>query len=238
MSLSQFFGYFGSKHGLSRRYPAPRHETIIEPFAGSAGYATRHHSRRVILVEKNPLVAGVWRYLLRASPREILALPDLEPGQGADELDVCPEARALIGFWLGYGDAAPRNLRSSWMKQHEPGSSWGRIVRARIASQLDKVRHWQLIEGDFSDAPDIEADWFVDPPYEVAGWKYPFHTIDYAELARWCGSRRGQVIVCEQSGATWLPFRPCFEMHTLANESSIEVIWTNGTEEEAQAASV
>jgi len=229
VSLNQFFGYFGSKHGLARRYPPPRHDVIIEPFAGSAGYATRHHRHRVILVEKSPVVAGVWRYLIRSSVRDILSLPDLADGQSARELDVCEEARALIGFWLGFGDAAPRYLRSTWMVKHPPDCTWGRTIRARLASQVDKIRHWQIIEGSYESAPDVQATWFVDPPYEVAGHVYtcPSAELDFAALGAWCRARRGQVVVCENAGAEWLPFRPFRALNTVSNTPSTEAIWTN-----------
>ena len=229
MSLNQFFGYFGSKLVLSARYPPPRHETIVEPFAGSAGYATRYHRHRVVLVEKSPTVASVWRYLLRATARELLALPDLADGQSVADLGVPEEARALIGFWLGMGDGAPRNFRSTRMREKPEGCSWGRTVRARLASQVDKIRHWRIIEGDYSEAPDVEATWFIDPPYQVAGHVYRCSSaeIDFAELGAWCRARRGQVIVCENEGATWLPFRPFRALNTVSNTPSTEAIWTN-----------
>jgi len=100
---------------------------------------------------------------------------------------------------------------------------------------------WRVIEGDYSEAPDIEATWFVDPPYHVSGARaskaergrvrYPngADDIDYPALARWCRSRRGQVIVCEQPGADWLPFRALGETQTVGDRRSGEVVWTNDT---------
>ncbi len=224
MSISPFFSYFGGKWRLAPRYPAPLHDTIIEPFAGSAGYATRYHSRRVILVEKDPNVAGMWRWLLGASAGDIMALPeDREAASGP--------ARTLIEFnhnqatrYLGHSRAWHEGFHD-----HDAGT-WCRAVRARIASQVDKVRHWRLIEGDYSSAPDIEATWFIDPPYVNMDAEYAQGRagIDFAALADWCRSRRGQVIVCENAGATWLPFRP----FTQVKGDRPEVIWTN----EAQAA--
>jgi hypothetical protein len=82
------------------------------------------------------------------------------------------------------------------------------------------------------DIPDQgPATWFVDPPYEVAGRAYRFHDIDYAHLGDWCRSRSGQVIVCENAGANWLPFRPFRTIKGLegrrGGKKSVEVIWTN-----------
>ena len=84
-------------------------------------------------------------------------------------------------------------------------------MRDRVASQVDAIKHWRVIEGDYTEAPDAEATWFIDPPYNnKAGSHYPWgcDKIDYNALGQWCHQRRGQVIACENEGATWLPFRP------------------------------
>lgn len=237
MSLNSFFGYYGGKYLLAPRYDRPRHDTIIEPFAGAAGYATRHHHKRVILVDRNPIIVGIWRYLLRAAPREILALPTLEPGQLINDLPTVPqEARWLMGFWVNNAVSAPCQQLSQWAMR-QPHSHWGRTIRARIASQVEKIRHWQIIEGTYADAPDIEATWFIDPPYETAGSHYPCGSdaIDFPALGEWCRARRGQVMVCENEGATWMPFRPFRVVQsasrrvgeTRADAVSREAIWTN-----------
>jgi site-specific DNA-adenine methylase len=81
----------------------------------------------------------------------------------------------------------------------------------------------------------MEATWFVDPPYNnKAGSHYKCGSkdIDYNNLAEWCRSRRGQVMVCENAGATWLPFEDLYE-HVGASrvgnkpKRSVEAIWTN-----------
>ena len=54
-----------------------------------------------------------------------------------------------------------------------------------------------------------EATWFIDPPYNnAAGQRYRTRVSDYSKLGRWCRDRWGQVIVCENYGAEWLPFEP------------------------------
>jgi hypothetical protein len=73
---------------------------------------------------------------------------------------------------------------------------------------LGKIRHWQIIEGSYENAPDIEAHWHIDPPYRNSGKHYPVNGIDYTALAAWCKQRRGYVQVCESSEANWLPFQP------------------------------
>lgn len=240
--MHPFFTFYGGKYRAAPHYPDPQFGTIVEPFAGAAGYSVRHHARRVILVERDPNVAATWRYLLRVSPAEVLALPDLAPGQSVDDLAVCPEARLLIGWYCGRGLAAPRKTQSVWISNHisgmygngpSPCIAWGSAIRQRIAAQVGYIRHWTIIEGTYRDAPDIEATWFIDPPYAVAGKHYRFgaSTIDYGDLADFCRERQGQVMVCENEGATWLPFRPFRSIKAsegkYGGKVSREALWTN-----------
>lgn len=231
MTLKPFWCYYGGKWRSAPRYPAPRHEMIIEPFAGAAGYATRYHDRKIVLVEADPLVAGLWRWLINASEGEIRALP-LEVPTTIRELDLAPGPSALIGFWLNKGASAPRQSPSAWMRKGMHASSfWGREVRERIALQVGAIRHWTVIEGTYAAAPEVEATWYVDPPYQRAGVHYRrrLTPAEYPALGAWSKSRRGQVIVCEEVGADWLPFVSAFEAK--ANESRYggkvcrEAIW-------------
>jgi len=230
--MRTFFTFYGGKWRAAPRYPAPDHETVIEPFAGSAGYSIRHHRRKVILVERDPVIAATWRYLLRVSESEILGLPDLLPGETVHDLELCEEATHLVGWWLNKGAEGPRRKPSAWMRGGtRPNSFWGEAIRNRIASQLQGIRHWQLIEGDYSSAPDIEATWFIDPPYEAAGKHYRFGSdlLDYAGLSDWCRSRCGQAMVCENVGAGWLPFTPFLEIKANGtsgrSKTSKEALW-------------
>ena len=221
-------------------YPAPLFDTIVEPFAGSAGYSMRYPDRNVVLVERDPKIAATWRFLLQATERDVLALPDLAHRQSVDDLSVCQEARWLIGWYCGRGMASPRKTQSVWIdnflagrygNQSSPCIAWGPAVRERIASQIGRIRHWTLIEGDYEQAPAVEATWFVDPPYQVAGKYYRFGSslLNYEVLGEWCRSRRGQVIVCENVGASWLPFVPWRDIKASESKQcgkvSREAIW-------------
>lgn len=233
--LRPFWTFFGGKWRLAPRYPAPDYDVIIEPFAGAAGYSLRYADRLVVLVEKDPLIAGIWRWLISASPDEVRSLPLLPKSGCIDEAEwPCESARNLAGFWITRGAAHPNRTASAWMRDPRYAKwSWGEFARERIASQVDKIKHWQLIEGDYSAAPDVEGTWFIDPPYARAGVRYRCGSdkIDFGALATFCRSRKGQTFVCEQQGAEWLPFR--FFHAAKANESvsggkvSNEVIWTN-----------
>ena len=105
---------------------------------------------------------------------------------------------------------------------------WNAAQRERLARQAPLVRHWTIIEGEYTDAPNIEATWFVDPPYaNTAGRQYVHADVDYETLGAWCEDREGQVIVCENDGATWLPFRQFATLKAGVNgHGSKEVIWT------------
>ena len=206
--MRPFFSYFGSKWALARGWlPSPAYQTIIEPFAGSAGYSTVHCDPRVnvILNDLDPIICEVWRYLVRVSPAELLALPDFEDGQTVDDLAVCPEARLLIGFWIARCTASPRKTPSAWMRSGKyPRSFWGPRVRETLARQVTRIRHWTVTNKDYRD---IEfngyATWLIDPPYQTTGAHYRISSIDYSALRLWMSSRRGQVILCENDGANW-----------------------------------
>lgn len=209
------FSYFGSKYKLAKKYGVPRRSTVIEPFAGSAAYSLFWEPTRVILIDKNPVITAVWKYLISASENEILSLP-LE-FESTKQLDVSEGAKNLIGFWIGKGKASPGITKSVWGKQYANSPDckvWGAAARARIASQLHKIRHWEVIDGDYTLAPDIEAHWFIDPPYKEAGRRYPVRDVDYHQLALWASTRKGFTQVCENEGATWLPFEPFHSVNT------------------------
>ena len=235
--LQPFWRYYGGKNRAAKLYPAPEHDTIIEPFAGAAGYSCRYHWKKVILVDRSPIIAGVWRYLIKASAEEVLAIPDIPAGGSVDDLPawVPQEARWLAGFWCSTGTTRPSKRPSRWALKHANSanwSGWGQRARERCARQAAKVSHWQVIQGEYQDAPSIEATWHIDPPYNnKAGSYYPHQPRCFDELAAWCHAREGLVMVCENKGARWLPFR---ELATIkANEgktggkTSAEVIWTN-----------
>lgn len=212
-ALRPFFTYFGGKWRASQRYPAPLHRKLTEPCAGSAGYATRHAHLDVLLIEKSEPIAAVWDYLIRVPSAELLGLPLLEYGQNVDSVPgLTQEQRWLIGLWCNQGSAQPKKTLMRWTAANgEPRRSalWCREIRERLARQVEHIRHWRILWGDYSTAPDEEATWFIDPPYQLQGRHYPCGAddLDFEALGIWCRSRRGQVLVCEALGADWLPFQ-------------------------------
>jgi len=228
--LNPFFCFYGGKWRAAPHYPEPRYRRIIEPFAGAAGYSTRHHERDIVLVERDPIIAGLWRWLIGATADEILTLP-LEIPTTVRDLGLAPGPSALIGFWCNKGNTAPRQSPTTWMRQGlRPDSFWGVQVRARIAAQVSAIKHWTVIEGDYTDAPTDEATYFVDPPYaNEAGSHYRKKFKGHAALGDWCRSRPGQVIACENDGATWLPFRHFRDIKSNTRKhgkgKSAEAVW-------------
>jgi len=224
-----FFSFYGGKWRDAPKYPKPLYTRIFEPFAGSAGYSVRNYQHDVVLIDKDPDVCAVWRYLISVDPARILALPDISEGS-VDDLDISSSERKLIGFWLNRGCATPRKSPSKWMRDGiRPGSFWGQRVRETIAQQVVRIKHWTVIEGDYTECSDDGATWFVDPPYQLAGkhYRHGSSDIDYDHLARWCLDRPGQIIVCESQDARWLPFRALHSAkRTKPGGRSLEAVWT------------
>jgi hypothetical protein len=242
--MRPFWRYFGGKWRASGKlYPPPDPDLlIVEPFAGAAGYSTRHAHRQVILVEKDECVAGVWRYLINADPAEIEQLPLLDADHNPDAdprtFDIPVAAQHLIGFWLNTGTTHPGfKLTGRNRKWRTAGGKlrggFTEDARARIAQQVPLIKEWRVVEGDYLAAPAVEATWFVDPPYVGMGYRYRCGSagIDYMALGVFCLAQRGPIIVCEGPGADWLPFEKAGIIkggagHKRAGKST-EYVWMN-----------
>jgi site-specific DNA-adenine methylase len=226
--IRPLFPFYGSKWRDARRYPEPHADLVIEPFAGSAGYSLWHQPPRVMLYDVDPIIVGVWAYLIAASEREILALPDLEVGQSTDDLDLPQEAKWLIGFWLNRGSAQPKKTRTAYSARTDRQQLvWGDRARQRIAENVQHVRHWQVFHGSYESATRADATYFIDPPYIDKGRHYRFSDVDFDHIAAWSRSLPGQILVCEQAGATWLPFSPLASIKSTRGRSE-EVVYTQG----------
>lgn len=215
------FSYYGSKSRIVKLYPSPKFEKVIEPFAGSARYALRFFDKDVLLVDKYPVVVEVWQYLQQASESDILGLPFLQKGEAIPE-SLSDTEKLFMGFIVADGAASPQKKTTSF-------SSNPNKVEARlktIAKQLFKIRHWKIMLGSYEDLPNTEATWFIDPPYQFGGEYYKHTGLNYAELAKWCLSRNGQVIVCENTRADWLPFSPMKKLEGQMYKST-EALWSN-----------
>lgn len=205
--MRPLFPFYGSKWREARLYPPPS-EHVIEPFAGSAGYSTYWALERVTLIDADPIIVGVWDYLIHVTPAEVLDLPDLEVGQSVDSFDQLPqEARWLIGFWLNRGSAQPKKTKTAFSARTERQQLvWSERARQRIAAEVEGIRHWTVTLGDYTISPIQPATYFVDPPYVDKGRYYRINNVEHDQLGAWVKNLPGRVICCEQEEATWLPF--------------------------------
>jgi hypothetical protein len=238
------FYYYGAKNQLARYYPAPEWGVIIEPFAGSAGYAQYWRStiRDAILVDKDERTVELWHQLQAMTAEQILALPTPVAGEYYEGImdSLIKMAAASNGVSKMSGPlACPKRV----------AGVWDGMLR-RMAARVDDVRHWTVICGDYTEAlvhvernkkypAGAKFTWFIDPPYEAKaparetkawfplgnGYREGARGLDYLKLAAWLEDLPGQVIVCEQSGASWLPsFTPLRDHHDSQGRPSTEVV--------------
>jgi hypothetical protein len=218
--VAEMFSYYGSKSKVVDLYPSPKFGKIIEPFAGSARYSLKYFDREVILVDKYPVIVGLWKWLQQASEADILGLPNMAKGQSVNDFNLPIEAKNLIGFCINQGSAQPKKTAQDF-------NGWNETKR-QIAKSLYKIKHWVIRLGSNDEIENTEATWFIDPPYQFGGEWYVKNnkSINFDELGKWCQSRSGQVIVCENTKANWLPFYAMRKM-TGAYETTTEAIWSN-----------
>lgn len=230
--LRPFWSYYGSRYQLVPHYPRPAYAKIVEPFAGAASYSLHYPDRAVVLCDLDPIVAGVWHYLIHVGEAELTRLPNV--AEHLDELGPVPqEARWLVGFWLGRCRATPRLTVGTWMlteSAERPGCFWGPLAKERIASQLRHIRHWRVRCADYRDVSgEGPCTWFIDPPFRgKAGRHYrkSCTALDFEQLSAWSRERPGQAIVCEQLGADWLPFLESAKARGMSGERST-LLWSN-----------
>ena len=220
------FYYYGRKEKIFKYYPKPKYDTIVEPFAGSAAYSMNYHDRNVILIEKDVRIAKLWEYLINVSSEEILSLPILSKGQSLnnDNFNYLNEnQKSIIGLFLNPGSAQPKK---------SPGKfcAWNEKNRLKLSQDVNKVKHWQIINNDYTSIENIEATWFIDPPYQGNGGKYYKHGnkgFDYEFLSEWSLNRNGEIIVCENSEANWMDFKPLVEIQGQKHKTKEVIFYQN-----------
>lgn len=227
------FSYYGGKSKIISHYPSPIYPLIIEPFAGSGCYSLRHgKDKEVWLNDKYDIIYKIWVYLRNVTEQRIKELPHIKKGDDIRKFDLTEEEKYLIGFCVGNGRNQPGYTVTAFGdKTHypktdsrwRPNSTWT-LTKNRILKNLEMIKDWKIINLDYKDIPNVEATWYIDPPYVNGGDRYIENKIDYNELAEWCKTRKGQVIVCENSSANWLPFEPLVEM-TGSKHRTLEVIY-------------
>ena len=181
------WSYYGSKSRVVHIYPVPTEDKIIEPFAGSARYALRYWERDVLLVDKYEVIIKVWKYLQQCSVSDIMKLPTLRTGLELDKCGLSEDECLFMGLLAGIASVSPRNKVSSYSGEQNARKN----KMKNIASQLHKIKHWQIIHGSYEDISNQKATWFIDPPYQFGGHAYVENKIDFYSLAEWCQVRSG-----------------------------------------------
>ena len=220
------FSYYGTKKRISKHYPSPIYDKIIEPFCGAAQYSLYgdNWKKDVHLNDKYSIICYIWDFLInQASKRDILSLPDMEKGDKIDDFaSISEQEKWLIGFCINSASSQPKKTVAKY-------NSWNRLKK-EIADNLYKIRHWKITNISYNEIKNEKVTWFIDPPYQYGGQWYHSSVsnkhIDYESLSEWCKNRKGQVIVCENSKAKWLPFENLIDMNGQLHKTK-EVIWKN-----------
>jgi hypothetical protein len=205
---------------------------VIEPFAGSAAYSTRWNPRSVHLYDISEDICDLWDFLIHCSEKDIENIPG--KFSSFDEVMSLPRgAQLLCRFWVAKGRAEPSGVLSPWYHQWKETSDcrvWSNSVKSRIIRQKPFVAHWRIENLSWDKIPLGEAHWHIDPPYNGApGSRYPHSDVNFDKLAAWCRGLPGAVDVCENVGATWLPFEPLCEVVSSrgrkSGATSKEAVW-------------
>ncbi len=219
------WSYYGSKSIIVDLYPSPKYDKIIEPFAGSARYSLKYFDRDILLVDKYEVIIDIWKYLQKCSPSDILGLPRFKKGDKISEFNLSEEEKLFCGMMAGVASTSPRNTVSMFSADQNGSKN----KMQRIADSLYKIKHWEFECKDYNDINNEQATWFIDPPYQFGGYAYKYNKIDFKLLSIYCQERKGQVIVCENTKADWMPFRSLSKMRGANMKFTTEAIWTNSS---------
>jgi site-specific DNA-adenine methylase len=213
------FYYYGRKKQIAKHYPKPNYDIIIEPFAGAAAYSLFQDNwkKQVILIEKDKRVADIWKWLIEdATIAKIKKMPDLKTGQHSTEFLHIIHAATKMAFKYKKIKVTPV-LERNW-----------EISKRVFVENLHKIKHWKIINGDYSLSPELDATWFIDPPYKGEpgmGYACSSNQIDYNALAQWALKRKGEVIFCEGMNGDYMPFSHLLTLPGVAGKLSQEKIY-------------
>lgn len=236
------FSYYGGKSKIIDLYPEPQHDLIIEPFAGAAAYAFRHgrgpNGRAVWLNDLDERTASIWEFLLSPDASNWIERhwPALARA-GSTYRDYLPDnaPAGLIELFRAEANQGTQGARGVHDQVTGMGEKCWPRTRRKFLEIIPQISHWRFTRRDYSQiSRSTVATWFIDPPYSnSAGSRYRVgDRLDYRRLADYSRGVAGLVIVCENLGADWLPFRP-FDHKRVSIRSRYqkadakEVMWTN-----------
>ena len=230
--LRPFFPFYGSKWRTASLYGDPRGSTVVEPFAGSAGFSVFWECDDVWLFDIDPVIVGVWDYLIKATKFDFANLPLLSPGQSITDFNISQEAKWLIGFWLNRGSSTPKLTLTEFSARSDKGQMvWGQKAKNRLMEQAGRIKTWRVSQSSYVNIDSCQFGqscyWFVDPPYVEKGryYKHRIAACDYSGLADWCKHLPGYGCVCENTGAGWLPFENLSNAKSMRGRSLESVYW-------------
>jgi len=210
--FKSIFSYYGGKSRIAHLYPRPEHETIIEPFCGAASYSARWYNRQVHLYDADPITAAIWSFLLDPSALELchrLIPREVEQGQRISEIIPRDAPEGLLRLLQSEANVGTQGARGIHDQITKLGAGNFKRLLPKLEYWLPRISHWRFRQHDYREIKNVTATWFIDPPYNnPAGQRYRAQIDRYDLLANWCRARLGQVIVCENDGAEWLPFEP------------------------------
>ena len=190
---------------------------LIEPFAGGAivGLTAAFEGLvgSVTLVEKDPGVAAVWKTILGGGGRWLadrITDFDVTAESVREALDTTPRGTRERAFQTLLRNRVQRGgilaPGAGLMKNGENGrglrSRWYPATLRRRILAIGEVRHRIAFEeGDGVDvirrnADRVDAAFFIDPPYTVAGRRlYTYSDIDHEELFSLAGKLAGDFLM-------------------------------------------
>lgn len=233
MKYRSVFSYYGGKSRLAPLYPAPTHDMIIEPFAGGAAYSLLYHERDVLINDFDYKTFMMWAFMQHPNAGDLIeTLVPNTVERGARVADMLPADAPKGLLWIlqaaanqgTQGHRGARDVITPWGVR-----DWHR-VKPRLLYWLPRIAHWRIHNGNYDTIAPWRATWFIDPPYNNAAgrcYRAGADGINFDALATWCRSQHGQIIVCENDGADWLPFQQLSAGRGLTKRVGAEVIWTN-----------
>lgn len=215
------FSYYGSKSKIVHLYPPPKFNKIIEPFAGSARYSLRFWQKDVLLVDKYKKIIDVWDYLINASIKDISRLPKLNIGDNINNFNLSNGEKCLLSMLVNIANTGRNSMTKRAFNMYD-------LQIKNIKREIYKIKHWKIKHADYNEIENEIATYFIDPPYQFGGHEYKHNNknINFKQLGDWCKNRNGQIIVCENTKANWLPFKPIIKMQGQIHKTT-EAIWSN-----------
>src|SRR5690348_1938164 len=166
--IKSAYSFYGGKGRIAHLYPKPTHNLIIEPFAGAAGYSFNHgEGHQVLLSDIDPVVVEMWQWLKSPEAREYVPrIPErLDAGTRiSDRFAGWPQP--LIRLLQAEANQGTQGARGVHDQVTTMGSKCWHRVRPKLELARQRCAYWTILQEPYYALPDVEATWFIDPPYQ------------------------------------------------------------------------